>query len=375
MRIAPLPTVFVFVPLEYAYYRDALSGVARYAGRKWRLIVAPAFPSAEQYRLSEAVGYIGPLFSPAQLAVVTPGDRPAVNISSHMAEGDQLTVRPNNYRLGVLAAEHLLSRGYRYFAAGGGSGGFESIRTQGFADRLRTGGFEVIRLPTHLSSAFLQEGDYAVLRDLPKPIGIFGPIDRGAARMMTKAIDAGFNVPGEFAFVGVDNDPSFCLSSLPHLTSVDPAADVIGFRAAQLLDEVLEGGKPPRQPIEIAPRGVVARGSTDLARIEDREIAQIVTYIREHACRGIAVKNVAEHFAYSRRTLERRFISVLNHSVLDEIRLHQFEHARELLTQTDLKVEQIAGRCGFNDYRNFIKQFSQHEGTTPSRYRKSRRMK
>ncbi len=48
--------------------------------------------------------------------------------------------------------------------------------------------------------------------------------------------------------------------------------------------------------------------------------------------------------------------------MLDEIRRIQLEHARELLTQTDLKSRSIADRCGFGDFRNFSKQFRTHEG-------------
>jgi len=375
-RFGRLPTVLVYCAMDYGYYRDALAGIAKYAGRKWRILITTDFPSANHLKGHHAVGFIGPITSPEREDIVRNAGIPGVNISSHLKTPRTAAVRPNNPVIGEIAADHLIDRGYRHFAVTDTSDkGYENDRVRGFVDRLAAQGYACTVLPRHLSEQGDDPRDPKALAALVKPVGIFMPHDRAAIRMLSKVVDANFNVPGDFAFVGVDNDVAFCTATLPNLTSIDPGSDIVGFKAAQVLDEMLANKRQPRAPILIAPRGVIARESTDLAKLNDPEIAGIVRYIREHACQGLAVKAVSEQFAMSRRTLERRFNQLLGRSVLDEIRRVQIEHARELLTQTDLKIETVSSRCGFEDFRCLIRQFRKHEGVPPGTFRRMRRMK
>ncbi|MNC74531.1 HTH-type transcriptional activator Btr [compost metagenome] len=45
--------------------------------------------------------------------------------------------------------------------------------------------------------------------------------------------------------------------------------------------------------------------------------------------------------------------------------------ARELLTRTDLSIEEIAFKSGYVDYYYFNKVFKKHCGMTPAKFRKS----
>ena len=67
-------------------------------------------------------------------------------------------------------------------------------------------------------------------------------------------------------------------------------------------------GRPAPTAIEyISPTSVVQRMSTQVIAVEDREVARVCRFIREHACDGIDVNDVAEFTTLSRRQLERRF--------------------------------------------------------------------
>jgi len=51
---------------------------------------------------------------------------------------------------------------------------------------------------------------------------------------------------------------------------------------------------------------------------------------------------------------------------LDEIRL---EAAERLIRETDMRLEDILSRCGYNDKGNFIRKFKRRYSVTPIRYR------
>ncbi len=62
--------------------------------------------------------------------------------------------------------------------------------------------------------------------------------------------------------------------------------------------------------------------------------------------KGLSVKQLLDEVPVNRRTLERRFVSVLGHTPLEEIRRIRLERAKVLL-QTDLPIYEVASRCGF----------------------------
>jgi LacI family transcriptional regulator len=71
----------------------------------------------------------------------------------------------------------------------------------------------------------------------------------------------------------------------------------------------------------------------------------------------------------NRRTLERRFTSVLGHTPLDEIRRVRLERAKVLL-QTDLPVYEVAQRSGFATPEYLATSFLAAMGMTPTEYRR-----
>ena len=62
----------------------------------------------------------------------------------------------------------------------------------------------------------------------------------------------------------------------------------------------MKGETPPREPIEIAPHGIITRHSTDVLSIEDEIIAEAAKFIRQHASEPISVEDVLSEVAMSR---------------------------------------------------------------------------
>jgi LacI family transcriptional regulator len=114
---------------------------------------------------------------------------------------------------------------------------------------------------------------------------------------------------------------------------------------------------------------VVTRQSTDVLAVDDAEVAAALRHIRSHAVEGLSVKQLLDEVPVNRRTLERRFVSVLGHTPLEEIRQVRLERAKVLL-QTDLPIYEVAKRCGFATPEYMATSFLQSTGKTPTAYRR-----
>jgi len=120
--------------------------------------------------------------------------------------------------------------------------------------------------------------------------------------------------------LGVNNDAIRCDLSYPPLSSVAPDAFQSGYHAAETLALLMAGRKPDAYDRRIEPLGVVARHSTDVLAIDDKNVAAALSFIREHACQGITVDQVLRHASVTRSQLEKKFRRHLGRSPQAEIR-------------------------------------------------------
>src|SRR5262249_29800449 len=159
----------------------------------------------------------------------------------------------------------------------------------------------------------------------------------------------GLRVPDEVAVIGVDNDEFLCHLSSPPLSSVNTGAERVGYEAAALLDRLMAGGRPPTAPILLPPVGVVVRSSTDVVASEDRELAELIRFVRDNACGGLRVEEALRRSSLSPSTMQRRFKALLGRTPKQEILRVQLERAKQLLAETDLTVAEVAAKCGFGE--------------------------
>jgi len=177
-------------------------------------------------------------------------------------------------------------------------------------------------------------------------------------------------VPEEMAVIGMDNDEILCELSDPPLSSVVPATFRIGYDAAVLLERMMAGSKPPAKPIHIPPRGIVTRRSTEVLALDDRQLAVGLRFIRDHAFDPITINEVAKVTGMCRRVFERRFAAQMGRSPKAEVLRLRLERVKQLLTDTDWNLAQIAESTGFNYAEYLHTVFTQKTGITPGEFRK-----
>lgn len=207
------------------------------------------------------------------------------------------------------------------------------------------------------------------LQSLPRPVGLMACNDMRGQHVLDACLRVNIAVPEELAVIGVDDDSVLCNLCHPPLSSIVPNAQRVGYEAAALLDRMMSGQTPPTEPLLIPPMGVTIRQSTDVLAIDDPIVAAAVRFIRERACQGCGMKDLLRHVPMSRSLLERRFRQHLGRSPQAEIRAVQLKRVKQLLAESDLSLDQIAGLAGYAHPEYMSVVFKRETGQTPGQYR------
>lgn len=374
--------IALVLSLGLDYCRRILRGIKAYAETKpeWILLPLDAQPVAAQRLASlNPAGIIAHILSPAVDEHLRALHRPLVNVSSVLADLAMPRVGVNDEQVGHLAASHLLERGFTSFGFVGHRNHAYSVeRERGFRTAIDRSGHTLAcyydrRNRPFSPSGYLWALDLNVqhwVRGLRKPVGIFAPNDIWGVQLAEVCRQLTLRVPEDVALIGVDNDDLLCNLSRPALSSIALPAERIGHEAATLLDRMLAGENPPRRPLLLPPLGVVARRSSDALDIDDADVAAAVRFIRENSHRPLCVADVLAAVLVSRRSLERRFLAILQRGLADEIRRAHLERACELLTRTEMPLWEVARCSGFSSGAHLSVVFRQQMGLTPRDFRR-----
>lgn len=306
-------------------------------------------------------------------AVATSG-LPAVDVSAARMLPLLPWVETDDADISRLAAEHLLDRGFKHFGyCGDARFNWSNWRAEHFAKYIREADYEChqyrpsIPLQSPLEEQVSEIAGW--LRKLPKPVAVMACYDIRGQQVLDACRNAGLAVPDEVAVIGVDNDALLCDLSSPPLSSVIPNTQRTGYEAAALLDQMMSGELVEPKAHFISPLGVATRQSTDTLAIEDRDIARAVRFIREHAFEQINIESVLKVVPLSRRLFESRFKKLLGHTPHEEIIRVRMNRVKEMLTETELSLADIAERTGFEHVEYLSAAFKKREGLPPNRYR------
>ena len=284
----------------------------------------------------------------------------------------------NQHAVGIMAANHLAEKGLVNFGfCGYAETNWSKSRLHGF--RLfheqfgrNVGVLEVPwRNPRESTTEDNQELISRWIHELPKPVGIMAANDFLGIQVIQACNNMGTLVLGKVAVIGVDNEDHFCRLSSPTLSSIHQDMVKIGYEAAKLLEQLMDGKKPESTIHLFPPSHVVMRESTDLLIIKDPLLGEIVQYIRQNALAGCRVMDVAKKFGVSRAILETRFRKELKKSPNDFIREYQVARVKKLLAETDLNLDKIASLTGFLHPEYMSVLFKRMVGITPGAYREA----
>ena len=83
---------------------------------------------------------------------------------------------------------------------------------------------------------------------------------------------------------------------------------------------------------------------------------------------NLNLNSIAEHFSLTPSYLSQKFKKNFGKSVNDYLYEIRIVHAKQLLTDSNLKIAEISQLTGFVDSNAFIRIFKKYVGTTPRKY-------
>lgn len=380
-----------------AYSRELIEGIAQYnreAGG-WQIDFSPrglndAPPSWLQSWKGD--GIIARINDPVLLKAISSHKVPVVDLRRvHLFPGIP-QIGPDYSKVTRLLFQHFRDRGYHSLAFFGyhelGSN-FVSKKKAGSAPPIPVMQTEIVleQLAKNHDCRFAAfrtgseqkrediKGKSAVqllkwLSELPVYTAIIAANDEMALHVLQGCRQVGREVPDDLAVAGIGNDECLCTLGLPPLTSVDLAADRVGYEAAEMLDRMMKDPRwsPPPSTL-VPPREVVIRASTDMIATADPVLASAVRFIRERVCSGITVQEVLRHVHLSRVALENRFKRELHRTIHQEIIEARIRRVGELLATTSFSFRRIAEETGFEYPEYMMRVFREKMGKTLKEYR------
>ncbi len=306
--------------------------------------------------------------APQQPTVIIGRNNPG--IQAPMVTGD-------NAMAGRLAATHFLQRGHQQFAWFGNSLlTTAQERQQGYRETVEAAGHRChllnyttipeLRQDLPNRSRWLAHQ----LRRLPKPLALFTLDDQMAAETIETCLEAGWRVPEDISVMGVGNIELACQCSPIPISSVDLDPGQVLWKAAELLDELMRGKRPPQEPVVIAPRAVVARQSTDSLAITHPQLVRALRFLKENIARSFGIEQMAEAASISCRKLYHLFQRQLRCSPAEFVIRQRMDMARHRMTETQAPFRAIATGCGFGTVRTFNRCFRRIEKMSPRTWRK-----
>jgi LacI family transcriptional regulator len=307
--------------------------------------------------------------SKRQPTVLIEGNNPGLRVPQ---------VAEDNRAAGRLAAEHFLALGHKHFVWWSPYlGEVADERLAGFQEPVALAGCQVTCLKYRSA-----EGDddwsrrrawlIRRLKALPRPVAFFALDDQLAAETVEMCQECKLRVPQDVAVAGVGNIQLACETSFVPITSVDTAPDEVALAGARLLEKLMHGGRAPKQPVLIPPRGLVVRASSEALALTHPAMILAADHVRRHLAEPLNMNHLAAAARVSRQTLYNLFASELRCTPGTFLRRQRLVRARQLLQQSDASLKEVVDRCGFGTARTLHRIFQDAEGRSPYAWRRAK---
>jgi len=300
---------------------------------------------------------------------------PLVDVAGAYSRPGFRSMTNDDFLTGYRAARYLASIGFGRMAfLGVETVGWSAARRAGAARGMGLGLADLLSFERSLPWWEDREADEAdlaaFLSSLERPAAVFACNDTAGLRAVEVCGRLGLAVPAEIAVLGVDDEDIVCELASPSLSSVALDCETIGYRAAALLDAVLEGAGPPAgSALSVPPRDVAERESTKTYASADALVAKAAAAIRARAHEGLDVAELLRLVPASRRSLETRFRQATGRSLHEDIVAARIARAKRLLRDTDLTMDAVAENSGFGSLQRFHETFRRIEGMPPGSWR------
>lgn len=378
----PIHNVGVLVETDASWGRNVLRGVASYAEKfgPWNLLVEThhSFINWAVPATWRVDGLIARISTPLHLQRLQSLKVPIVDVGDLFlgAEGIDSVVTDFD-AWAEMAMEHFRSKGFVNFAYyAPPSRDYSNLRGEAFAAAVEQLGLVChryrpgYRIGREISPDEHRRRVTRWLRQLPQPVAVLAADALRGKDLAEVCGQAGLAVPDEIAVLAGDSDELTCEICMPPLSSIEVASRRIGYEAAARLAGHIARGSSPSGCLRVEPDRVLSRQSTDVMAIDDPLVVRALRFMRLNAYRGITVLDVLQEVPVARRQLERQFKRYLGRLPAEELRRLRLERARQLLTETELSMDEVAEASGYAGSTQLGSAFRKAFRLTPLSYRR-----
>jgi len=97
-------------------------------------------------------------------------------------------------------------------------------------------------------------------------------------------------------------------------------------------------------------------------------ISQVIEYIRKNLKEDINLKHLSDKACMSTTSFYRFFKRELGMSPIEFVLSEKIKHAKKLLNNPSIQINEVCYLSGFEDANYFIRLFKKYEGVTPKQY-------
>ena len=371
--------VFLFPSLMAAFKNEILMGMAQYAQRQRNIVIRCIEEDDvdDKNAFAECDGIFTNAYSEKTIGYITAAGLPIVRLYDYPKRPDMIDIGFDDRKIGEMAAEWFLRRGFKSFAYCGNRGSNDSDAVEkAFASAVAKAGFECAifdepaimkRKKYHRTINILQRCLDKWIKTLPPHTAVLCLHDFRASHFLEACLRNGRAVPDDIAIMGQYNDIAFCTCAPVTITSVDVNARAFGEAAMRILENAIENPVVPklRPTYFVPPVGIVERESTAVYPVNPPWLAETLLLLDKNLDTPISATALAKAAGVSHTALQRAFRKAFGTTPGKYIMSVKMREAKRLLEEKRLNVKEVALRTGFSSPQYFSHAYHEFYGHSP----------
>ena len=301
---------------------------------------------------------------------------PIIDLSGEYEDDEQIiSVDTDGYKMGVLAAERLLRRGFTNFGIYGCGGlRFAGHMSDGFKATLEKSGYgsSIFLRPGAAISPAEMKSHYKKLqkwvKQLPCNTAVFCHSDTMATELVNSCLKSGRAVPNDIAIIGAGNYIFDCSLSAITISTVDENLQGLGYDAMRILAHLIDHPvKPKKRPVfRVPPLGIVERESTCIYPVNPPWLAKLLLMLDDNLNRNFTVPELAKLSGVSQVTVQKAFKKAFGMSASKYMTSIKMREAKRLIGMKKFSLKEIAYRLNFSSPTYFGYAYEAFYGHPPS---------
>ena len=371
--------VFLFPSLMAAFKNEILMGMAQYAQRQRNIVIRCIEEDDvdDKNAFAECDGIFTNAYSEKTIGYMTAAGLPIVRLYDYPKRPDMIDIGFDDKRIGTMAAEWFLRRGFKSFAYCGNRGSNDSDAVEkAFASTVAKAGFKCAifdepaimrRKKYHRTINILQRCLDKWIKTLPPHTAVLCLHDFRASHFLEVCLRNGRAVPDDIAIMGQYNDIAFCTCAPVTITSIDVNARAMGEAAMRILESAIDNPVGPklRRTFFVPPAGIVERESTAVYPVNPPWLAKCLLMLDASLDKSISAADLAKAAGVSQTMLQKAFRKAFGTTAGKYITSVKMREAKRLLDECRINVKEVAQRTGFSSPQYFSHAYHEFYGHSP----------